>query len=104
MSNGRGRLSLSPLWGPTACTYLLLSSPSRTYSGVAASVFPAVARLADGSLGSNPYALTLALAVTRPSSACRHLLPAGGEKGQAAPTEPRIHRPPEGASGRGIYL
>ncbi|RVK91265.1 hypothetical protein CN150_25635 [Sinorhizobium meliloti] len=51
----------SPRHNATACTYLLLSSPSRIYSGVAASVFPAVARLADGSLGSNPYALTLAL-------------------------------------------
>ncbi|RVH21332.1 hypothetical protein CN214_31420 [Sinorhizobium meliloti] len=27
------------------------------------------------------------------------LLPAGGEKGQAAPTEPRIHRPPRERAG-----
>ncbi len=60
---------------------------------------------ADAGDGSGGVGWTnMGFAAACPSSACRHLLPAGGEKGQAAPTEPRIHRPPEGASGRGISL
>jgi uncharacterized protein YdiU (UPF0061 family) len=42
------------------------------------------ARLADGSLGSNPYALTLALAVTRPSRLEREPQPARGKVPEAS--------------------
>ncbi|RVM54905.1 hypothetical protein CN127_04320 [Sinorhizobium meliloti] len=54
-------------------------------------------------MGSNPYALALALAVTRPSSACRHS-PQAGRRDKRRRLNPAFTARPRERAGRGISL